>query len=187
MAELGLAELVRLAANENPLGPSPRVVEAVRREAGNVHLYPDGGSTAVRDGLVYAGTSDSSRFMALDARTGRLRFNFDAKAYMFSSPALAGGLAYVGDHNGRLYAIDAKTGALAWEFQTPAAKADVMKVLQPDGSLNRDAFAPLFGDFQDMYIDFYRYISIGSILGSPAVDRGVVYIGSMDGNLYALQ
>ena len=51
VAELGLAELVRLAANENPLGPSPRVVEAVRREAGNVHLYPDGGSTAVRDGL----------------------------------------------------------------------------------------------------------------------------------------
>ncbi len=142
---------------------------------------------AVRDGLVYAGTSDSARFMALDARTGRLKFNFDAKAYIFSSPALAGGLAYVGDHNGRLYAIDAKTGTLAWEFRTPASKADPMKVLQPDGGFNRNAFAPLFGDFQDMYIDFYRYISIGAILSSPAVDRGVVYVGSMDGNLYALQ
>jgi histidinol-phosphate aminotransferase len=51
LAELGLAELVRLAANENPLGPSPRVVEAVRREASSIHLYPDGGSTAVRDAL----------------------------------------------------------------------------------------------------------------------------------------
>jgi histidinol-phosphate aminotransferase len=51
MGELGLTELVRLSANENPLGPSARVVEAVRREAARVHLYPDGGSTALREAL----------------------------------------------------------------------------------------------------------------------------------------
>jgi histidinol-phosphate aminotransferase len=49
--ELGLEDLVRLSANENPLGPSPRVVDAIRREAARVHLYPDGGSTALRDAL----------------------------------------------------------------------------------------------------------------------------------------
>jgi histidinol-phosphate aminotransferase len=49
--ELGLQDLVRLSANENPLGPSPRVVAALRREAARVHLYPDGGSTALRDAL----------------------------------------------------------------------------------------------------------------------------------------
>jgi len=142
---------------------------------------------AVRDGLVYAGTSDSARFMALEAKTGQLRFNFDAKAYMFSSPALAGDLAYVGDHNGKLYAVDAKTGKLAWEFQTEASKADRMKVLSADGSLNQEAFAPLFGDFEDMYIDFYRFTSIGAIVSSPVVDRGALFFGSMDGNLYALR
>ena len=41
-AELGLPDLVRLSANENPLGPSPRVVAAIAREATRVHLYPDG-------------------------------------------------------------------------------------------------------------------------------------------------
>jgi histidinol-phosphate aminotransferase len=50
-AELGIGELVRLSANEHPLGPSPRVVEAIRREAPHVHLYPDGGSTALREAL----------------------------------------------------------------------------------------------------------------------------------------
>ena len=50
-AELGVTDLVRLSANENPLGPSPRVIEAIRREAPNVHLYPDGGSSAVREAL----------------------------------------------------------------------------------------------------------------------------------------
>jgi len=145
------------------------------------------GTPAVRDGVVYVGTSDSARFMALDARTGRLRWNFNAKAYMFSSAALAGDLAYVGDHNGKLYAVDTKTGKLAWEFQTEASKKDPLKVLNADGSLNQESFAPTFGDFEDMYIDFYRFVSIGAILSSPAVDKGVVYVGSMDGNLYALQ
>jgi len=145
------------------------------------------GTPAVRDGMVYVGTSDSSRFMALDAKTGRLRFDFKAGAYVFSSAALAGDLAYVGDHNGRLYAIGAKTGKLAWAFQTEASKKDPMKILNPEGTLNQEAFAPVFGDFEDMYIDFYRFISIGAIMSSPVVDKGVVYFGSTDGNLYALQ
>ncbi len=142
---------------------------------------------AVRDGLVYAGTSDSARFFALDAKTGRLRFNTDAKAYMFSSPALAGSLAYIGNHNGKLYAFDAKTGAKAWEFQTEASKQDRQNVLQDDGSLNQDAFAPLFNDFQDMYLDFQRYASVGAIVSSPVVAGGAVLFGSMDGNLYSLK
>jgi outer membrane protein assembly factor BamB len=146
------------------------------------------GTPAVRDGVVYVGTSDSSRLMALDARTGRLRFNFDVKSYMFSSPALAGDLAYVGDHNGRLYAINIKTGQLAWEFQTDAAKKDPFKIINADGTLNQEVlYAPVFGDFEDMYLAMFKFMSVGAIVSSPVVDKGVVYFGSMDGNLYALQ
>ena len=49
--ELGVDAVLRLSANENPLGPSPRVIEAIRREAERVHLYPDGGCTEVRQAL----------------------------------------------------------------------------------------------------------------------------------------
>ncbi|HSE93706.1 MAG TPA: histidinol-phosphate transaminase, partial [Methylomirabilota bacterium] len=49
--DLGLADLVRLSANEHPTGPSRRVVEAIAREASRAHLYPDGGSTALRAAL----------------------------------------------------------------------------------------------------------------------------------------
>jgi histidinol-phosphate aminotransferase len=49
--ELGIEALVRLSANESPLGPSPRVVAAIRQEAPRVHLYPDGGSLALRQAL----------------------------------------------------------------------------------------------------------------------------------------
>lgn len=145
------------------------------------------GTPAVRDGTVYVGTSDTSRFMALDARTGRLKFTYTAGAYIFSSAALAGDLAYFGSHNGKLYAVSATSGQLVWEFQTEGAKRDPLKVLKADGSLNREAMTPTFGDFQDMYVDFYRFVSVGAIIGSPALDQGVVYVGSTDGNLYALK
>ncbi len=39
--ELGLTEIVKLASNENPLGPSPKAVEAICRAASEVWLYPD--------------------------------------------------------------------------------------------------------------------------------------------------
>src|SRR5262245_41103948 len=46
--ELGIESVIRLSANESPLGPSPLAVEALRREAARAHLYPDGGSTELR-------------------------------------------------------------------------------------------------------------------------------------------
>jgi histidinol-phosphate aminotransferase len=52
-AELGRA-VVRLSANENPIGPSPRAVEAIRAEAGRIHLYPDGGAPALREAVAAA-------------------------------------------------------------------------------------------------------------------------------------
>lgn len=145
------------------------------------------GTPAVRDGVVYVGTSDSRRFMALDARTGRLRFNTIVGGYVFSSAALAGDRAYFGSHNGTLYAVDTKSGAVAWQFRTEGSKKDPLKVLGEDGALNPAAFTPVFNDFGDMYIDFYRFVSAGGIMSSPAVDRGVVYVGSLDGSLYALK
>ena len=38
------SRIVKLASNENPLGPSPKAVEGIVREAPHVHLYPDGGA-----------------------------------------------------------------------------------------------------------------------------------------------
>lgn len=50
--ELGISDVVKLASNENPLGPSPRAIEAVQRALANVHRYPDGASFALRSKLV---------------------------------------------------------------------------------------------------------------------------------------
>jgi len=49
--ELGLTDVVKLASNENPLGPSPKALAAVRAALGGVHRYPDGACFRLRDKL----------------------------------------------------------------------------------------------------------------------------------------
>jgi histidinol-phosphate aminotransferase len=49
--ELGLDDVVKLASNENPLGPSPLALEAVRSAASSMHLYPDGSSFELSQAL----------------------------------------------------------------------------------------------------------------------------------------
>jgi outer membrane protein assembly factor BamB len=144
------------------------------------------GTPAVRDGIVYMGTSDTRRFQALEAKTGRLLFVVDAHALVFGSAAIAGDLAYFGAFNGKLYALDAKSGKLAWQFETDGSKSNPLKVLSADGAVDKSIQAPVFHNFLDMTIYLYRMFSVGAILSSPAVDHGTLYFGSTDGNLYAI-
>lgn len=37
----GVANVIKLSSNENPLGPSPKAVEAVRNSAAGIHRYPN--------------------------------------------------------------------------------------------------------------------------------------------------
>ena len=47
-AELGLETLALMATNENPLGPSPKAVEAIKAESGKVNRYPQGPCTYLK-------------------------------------------------------------------------------------------------------------------------------------------
>lgn len=51
--DLGLdpSDIVKLASNENPLGPSPKAKEAMKAEIERAHLYPDGGGFLLRNAL----------------------------------------------------------------------------------------------------------------------------------------
>ncbi|MBP3963819.1 histidinol-phosphate transaminase [Paenibacillus lignilyticus] len=46
--ELGLDRVVKLASNENPLGPSPKAVEAIRELLSDIHRYPDAQAVDLR-------------------------------------------------------------------------------------------------------------------------------------------
>lgn len=49
--ELGITDSIKLASNENPLGPSPRAVEAMQTAIQHVNFYPDGGCYYLKQAL----------------------------------------------------------------------------------------------------------------------------------------
>ena len=59
--ELGITDIIKLASNENPLGPSPLAVQAIAESATQVHLYPDGNAYYLkRDLAQHLGISPES-------------------------------------------------------------------------------------------------------------------------------
>jgi len=49
--EYGIADSIKLASNENPNGPPPAALEAIRRELAGLALYPDGGGFHLKAAL----------------------------------------------------------------------------------------------------------------------------------------
>jgi histidinol-phosphate aminotransferase len=47
----GVAKVHKLSSNENPLGSSPKVIEAVREVASKLEFYPDGAATRLREAI----------------------------------------------------------------------------------------------------------------------------------------
>jgi len=47
----GVARVFKLSANETPLGPSPRAIEAYRDEGPRLHDYPEGSSRILREAI----------------------------------------------------------------------------------------------------------------------------------------
>ncbi|ADC71717.1 histidinol-phosphate aminotransferase [Thioalkalivibrio sp. K90mix] len=49
--ELGIQQAIKMASNENPLGPSPQAVEAARAAMSEAHIYPDGAGFELKAAL----------------------------------------------------------------------------------------------------------------------------------------
>ena len=75
-----LKRVIKLASNENPIGPSPRAVAALRKSLPALHRYPDGFSTALRHALAdHVGVKISQ--VSVGAGSDELIENL-AKAYL---------------------------------------------------------------------------------------------------------
>ena len=46
--EYGIRDSIKLASNENPLGPSPKALEAIQQALGSLHRYPDDAGVGLR-------------------------------------------------------------------------------------------------------------------------------------------
>jgi len=144
------------------------------------------GSAAAQNGKIYAATSDSGLLYAFEAKSGTpVQLMSSKKWPMFASPAIAGSMLYIGSNEGKLFAIDLGSQKQAWVFSTEGSQKNGAAYTKADGTPNYEAaFA---GDFyDDMVYGVQSMMSVGAILSSPVVVENVVYFGSTDGNVYAV-
>jgi outer membrane protein assembly factor BamB len=94
-------------------------------------------------------------------------------------------MLFVGSTGGKLIAVDLAKQNIAWAFETDASKQNGPAFTKPDGSA--DYYAPFASNFyDDIMVGYGKLMTVGTILSSPVVLEGVIYVGSADGNLYAL-
>jgi eukaryotic-like serine/threonine-protein kinase len=125
-------------------------------------------SPAVTPDTVYIGSSDHFLY-AVDRNNGAEKWKFKTNGRITSSPAVANGIVYFTCYDGNAYAVDASTGTQKWKFALPGERrfaANHLHGATPNGETMPDPF------------DFY--------LSSPVVVDGLVYFGSGDTNIYAL-
>jgi len=125
-------------------------------------------SPAVVGGVAYFGSTDGNLY-AVNIASGKLTWKFATGSWVVSSPAVASGIVYFGSYDSNFYAVDATTGQLKWKFQTGGERRYAGKHLHH--------LEPAAERMPDPW-DFF--------LSSPSVWNGVVYFGSGDGNVYAL-
>jgi len=114
-------------------------------------------SPVVQDRSVVFGAGDGSVY-ALDLQTGEERWRFATSMRIRSTPAVADDAVYVGGGDGVVYRLSLEDGDVQWTHETEGA------------SLRSAEFG------------FDRK----SIIASPAVESGLVLVGSRDGHMYAL-
>ena len=82
--ELGITEPVKLASNENPIGPSPMAIEAIRKALPELNRYPDGASFALRRKIAARHGVDEDRIFPASGSVEVLHL----LAFLFVRPGL---------------------------------------------------------------------------------------------------
>ncbi len=105
--ELGVKNAIKLASNENPLGPSPRALQAITNAMQGIHRYPDSAAWALRERLAahlnvpmneIIHGNGSSEVLELSLRTfvgpGHHVVFADPSFVMYRAMCLAAGVAF---------------------------------------------------------------------------------------------
>jgi len=124
--------------------------------------------------------------------TNQTLWNYTTGSWVGSSPAVVGGIVYVGSGDQNVYALNAATGAQIWKYTTgdfvyssPVVADGKVYIGSGDeyGGLGNGAIYCLDAS-SGAFI--WRYAAPPWVESSPVVAGGVVFVGSGNGNVYAL-
>ncbi len=122
------------------------------------------GTPAVSGNTVFIGSDDGNLY-AVGVQTGNLRWRFTTQGLVRSRPAINRETVYFTSDDGFLYAVDAQNGQQVWS-------TNIGNTVPSDKRRNPGTSTAPSG------FDYFQ--------SSPVVALGLVYIGSADGNVYAV-
>jgi histidinol-phosphate aminotransferase len=125
--ESGVA-MIKMASNENPLGPSPLAMEAIRRAAMEANLYPDNDSRELRAALASRHNLDQQNIFIADGSLGIL----DVLARTLLGPGLN--------------AVSSERSFISYPIVTRAAGAAFVTVPMREHTYDLDAIAAAIND-----------------------------------------
>src|SRR5262249_16500399 len=155
-----------------------------------------GPAPAVSDGVAYYGSRDGLLY-ALNAETGQEKWRLKAAGGFLSSPVVGSGLVYFTIYGKHLHAVDLKTGQERWEFKT--ANAMPYSPAVADGVVyfgSTDNYFYALDARSESYFyaldartgrEKWKFKMGGHAVSAPVAAAGVVYVGSSDGYLYAIE
>ena len=76
--ELGLKHVIKLASNENPLGPSPKAMAVYRKAERQMALYPEGSSPELREALARFHKLETERILVGNGSDELIRLSCEA-------------------------------------------------------------------------------------------------------------
>ncbi|MBN1882398.1 MAG: PQQ-binding-like beta-propeller repeat protein [Deltaproteobacteria bacterium] len=160
-----------------------------RFEAGSA-LYA---APSTYGGWVFLGDAGGMLY-ALDAETGALVWRRKTNGSIFSPPAISGETLYVGSADGYIYSLDARTGAAYWRVKTGAAVGSTPFVLTDGVEIGEESDSPnspageamLFSAGEVAPLGHIEWTGMDDTYDGKAPVEGVVYVGSRDHSLYAL-
>ena len=114
-----------------------------------------------------------------------VRWAYTTGNYVESSPAVVGGIVYVGSDDGKVYALDAATGHLRWTYTTGGGVASSPAVVGGTVYVGSEDHKVYALDAATGHLR-WTYTTGDRVDSSPAVVGGTVYVGSHDGKVYAL-
>jgi outer membrane protein assembly factor BamB len=129
------------------------------------------GAPAYQDRIIY--TTGGKSLLAVDTTSGKELWRTE-RSDMFTAPAVANGLIYIGNFDGYFYAFDQKTGAEKWKVQSgglfwagPAVDGNTVY------AGNDDLVYALNAQTGEQV---WKFQMAGKAVSEPMVSDGVVYV-----------
>lgn len=150
--ESGVA-MIKLASNENPFGPSPRALEAIRAAAGEVHLYPDNDASELRTELAVRHQIAPEQVFLADGSLGLL----DILARTLLGPGLN--------------CITSQRSFISYPIVTQAAGGQLIKTPLRQDAYDLDAIAAAINDDTRVVILANPNNPTGTMFDADATDE----------------